>query len=285
MKKGYTPQTVTETKRFETKKSLGQHFLNNTRVPELMADAGNVVMGDTVLEIGPGTGALTRELLKRGAHVIAIEADERAIGSLQTTFASEIANKNLVILHEDVRNIDHASLGLKTGEFKIVANIPYYLSGMLFRIFLEAEIQPSDLVFLVQREVAERIARDTKESLLSLSVKIFGNPKYIKTIGKGNFTPPPKIDSAIIAITNISKKRLGRIPQDQFFSILHHGFKSKRKQLLGNLSEIAPRETLTHIFLTVGLSSTVRGEDVPLEIWLKICAQILAVSYTKNSTS
>ncbi len=275
----------TKPKKFETKKSLGQHFLNNARVPELMADAGSVQKGDTILEIGPGTGALTKELLKRGARVIALEADVRAIESLQTTFVSEIANGNLVILHEDVRNINHTSLGLKTGEFKIVANIPYYLSGMLFRIFLETEIQPSDLVFLVQREVAERIARDKKESLLSLSIKIFGDPKYIKTIRKGNFTPPPKIDSAIIAITNISKNRLKNVPEEQFFTILHHGFKSKRKQLLGNLSEMVPRDTLTHIFSTLELPLTVRGEDVPLDIWLKLCEQILTTPYTKNSTS
>ncbi len=275
----------TKPKRFETKKSLGQHFLNNAHVPELMADAGGVKAGDTILEIGPGTGALTQELLKRGARVIALEADARAIVSLEVTFSSEIASEKLVIFHSDVRKIDLHALGLRPRAFKIVANIPYYLSGFLFRIFLEKDIQPSDLVFLVQREVAERIARDKKESLLSLSVKVFGNPKYVKTIGKGNFTPPPKIDSAIIAITDISKDRLQNIPQEQFFAILHQGFKSKRKQLLGNMSEIVPRDKLTHIFSTLGLKSDIRGEDIPLEMWLKICTEILAISHTQDSTS
>ncbi len=276
---------VTKLKQFETKKSLGQHFLNNARVPELMADAGNVEKEDIVLEIGPGTGALTRELLKRGAKVLALEADIRAIESLKETFKNEILAQKLTLIHGDVREIDLKALGLRPHAFKIVANIPYYLSGFLFRTFLEHEIQPSNLVFLVQREVAERIARDKKESLLSLSIEVFGDPKYIKTIGKGNFTPPPKIDSAIIAISNISKDRLGKIPQEFFFKILHEGFKSKRKQLLGNLSDAYERESLTHIFSTCGLPLDVRGEDIPLEKWLTLCATLLLHSQPTASTS
>lgn len=288
--------------KFEAKKSLGQHFLNNTRVPALMADAGNVQDGDIVLEIGPGTGALTRELLKRGAHVIAIEADARAVASLNETFKSEITAQNIVpqrsdlckagvvgggkltVVHGDVQEIDLNALGLRPSAFKIVANIPYYLSGMLFRMFLESDIQPTDLVFLVQREVALRIARDKKESLLSLSVKVFGNPRYVKTIGRGNFTPPPKVDSAIIAVSDISNIRLAQagITRTFFFSVLHEGFKAKRKQLLGNLSDTVPRETLTHIFSTLNLSPTVRGEDVSLDLWLKLCHKIYSTGNTKK---
>ena len=275
------------------KKSLGQHFLNNSRVPELMADAGDVKEGDIVLEIGPGTGVLTRELLKRGAHVIAIEADIRAVESLKETFRAEIVAQNmnlnrtdllnrsvlfnaggLTLVHGDVRGIDLNALGLRPSAFKIVANIPYYLSGMLFRLFLESKIQPTDLVFLVQREVGERIARGKKESLLSLSIKVFGDPKYVKTIGKGNFTPPPKIDSAIIAISNISKEKLGKIPEEVFFKLIHEGFKSKRKQLLGNLSDSFDRAVLTHIFSTLPLPLDVRGEDLSLTKWLELCHAI-----------
>ncbi len=271
----------------EAKKSLGQHFLNNSRVPELMADAGDVKKGDIVLEIGPGTGVLTRELLKRGAHVIAIEADQRAILVLEGDFKDEIVAQKLVIIRNDVRKVDLKALGLRPSAFKIIANIPYYLSGMLFRIFLESNIQPTDLVFLVQREVAERIARDKKESLLSLSVKVFGDPRYVKTIGKGNFTPSPKIDSAIIAISNISNQKLddAGVTREQFFGILHEGFKSKRKQLLGNLSQTYPRELLTHIFSTLVLPLDVRGEDLSLEIWLKLSQEICTHSVLKNPQS
>lgn len=264
-----------KTGKFEHKKSLGQHFLNNDRIPKKMADAGGVGEGDTVLEIGPGTGALTRELLSRGARVLAIEADSRAIASLEDTFSAEITAKSLTIVHGDVREMDLGKLGLKPHTYKVVANIPYYLSGMLFRTFLETDFQPSDLVFLVQREVAERIARDPKESILSLSVKVFGNPRYVETVRPGNFNPPPKVDSAIISISNISKERLGKVPEKAFFSLIHEGFKSRRKQLLPNLSTLAPRDELTHTFSTLGIPLSVRGEDLSLETWLRLGERIL----------
>lgn len=268
--------------RIEAKKSLGQHFLNNTSVPRAMADAGCVEKGDIVLEIGPGTGVLTRELLNRGAKVIAIEADLRAIESLNESFKSEIMAQSLIIQHGDVRTIDLSALGLRPSAYKLIANIPYYLSGFLFRFFLEHEIQPSNLVFLVQKEVALRIARDKKESLLSLSIKVFGEPKYVKTVGKGNFTPPPKIDSAIIAISGISKEKFSTFPQEYFFKILHEGFKSKRKQLLGNLADTLDRETLTHIFSTLGIPLDVRGEDVSLSVWLTLSRAIHTHTHHQN---
>lgn len=260
--------------KIDAKKSLGQHFLNNQHVPKLMADAVDVQKGDTVVEIGPGTGVLTKELLLRGAKVIALEADQRAIDSLKETFDDEIAAQTLVISHTDVRELDLAALGLSPQGYKVVANIPYYLSGFLFRSFLEDPIHPSDLVFLVQREVAERIARDPKESLLSLSVKVFGEPKYVKTVGKGNFTPPPKIDSAVIAVQNISHDRLEHVSPHFFFTILHEGFKSKRKQLLGNLSSMYERGVLSSIFSELDLPLDVRGEDIRLDTWLTLVKRL-----------
>ena len=165
--------------KFEHKKSLGQHFLNSDYVPKKMCDAAAIAAGDIVLEIGPGTGVLTREILLRGGRVIAIEADARAIAELQTTFPEEISNHQLVIHHHDARTLDLEEFGLKQGSFKVVSNIPYYLSGFLFRTILESNCQPNTLVFLIQKEVAERIARDEKESLLSLSIEVFGEPSYI----------------------------------------------------------------------------------------------------------
>jgi 16S rRNA (adenine1518-N6/adenine1519-N6)-dimethyltransferase len=263
--------------KIDAKKSLGQHFLNNQHVPALMADSGNVQKGDVVVEVGPGTGVLTRALLERGATVIALEADTRAIEALEQTFAKEIMAQKLVISHTDVRSLDLASLGLKAEGYKVVANIPYYLSGFLFRSFLENDCFPSDLVFLVQKEVAERIARDPKESLLSLSVKVFGTPKYIKTVGKGNFTPPPKIDSAIITVSHISHDRVKHIGVRFFFEILHEGFKSKRKQLLGNLSGKYSRGSLEEIFNELQLPLDIRGEDLTLPKWLLLCERLREV--------
>ena len=254
--------------KFVTKKSLGQNFLNNQHVPLHMVQAGDVKEGDIVLEIGPGTGALTKVLLSHGAKVLAIEADPRAIEVLQNTFETEIMAQKLTIIHDDVREIDFEALGLRPRAYKVIANIPYYLSGMLFRTFLETDTQPNTLVFLVQREVAQRIARDKKESLLSLSVKVFGDPKYVKTVGKGNFTPQPKVDSAIVSISNISKDRLKGIPQAFFFEVLHEAFKSKRKQLICNLKPMFEATLLTMLFKKHDLSLHIRAEDISLNTWI-----------------
>ena len=144
------------TKKFETKKSLGQHFLNNPVVPRWLADAGEVTVGDVVLEIGPGTGALTRELLSRGAKVAGVEADPRAIAVLEEEFGAEMDTGQFRLHHADVRRFDPTILNLKDHQFKLVANIPYYLTGQLFRTFLSGNLQPSSLVFLVQKEVGKR---------------------------------------------------------------------------------------------------------------------------------
>lgn len=267
--------------KFEHKKSLGQHFLNSDYAPRKMCDAASLSPGDIVLEIGPGTGALTKELLARGAVVIALEADLRAIESLETTFASEIASLQLTIHHHDARTITPAQFGLKNQQYKVVANIPYYISGLLFRTLLETDCQPNTLVFLVQKEVAARIARDKKESLLSLSVKVFGEPTYICTVSRGHFTPPPKVDSAIIAVSHISQEKLANISKETFFTILHLGFGQKRKQLIGNLSAHFKRELVTDALSKVGLSPTIRAEDVPIETWLRL---IEILSSTEMST-
>jgi 16S rRNA (adenine1518-N6/adenine1519-N6)-dimethyltransferase len=262
-------------KKFETKKSLGQHFLTSSVVPSWMCDAAHVTEGDIVLEIGPGTGVLTSEILLRGAKVIALEADTRAIEVLTERFAHEISTGALTVHHTDVRTLDLCALpGIADHSFKVVANIPYYLSGMLFRTLLQADRQPNCLVYLVQKEVAKRITEDIKkggkESILSLSVKAYGTPVYVKTVSKGHFTPPPKIDSAIVAVQNITRDNFTDLDPALFFALLHIGFGQKRKQLLGNLSKHYDRNALTHIFSTLSLPVSTRAEDVPLEKWLTL---------------
>lgn len=259
---------------FQHKKSLGQHFLNSDFVPKKMCDAGAVSAGDIVLEIGPGTGVLTREILDRGATVIAIEADTRAITALEETFPDELATGKLVLHHHDARKLDMAMFGLVDQQFKVIANIPYYISGLLFRQCLEADIQPTTLVFLVQKEVAERIARSEKESILSLSVKIFGEPSYICTVKRGHFTPPPAVDSAVIAINNISRRRLGAVSTSTYFEVLHAGFGQKRKQLPGNLSNLYPKDTVAAVLEQQGLSSKSRAEDLTVDDFVTLITKL-----------
>ncbi|MFT5832000.1 MAG: 16S rRNA (adenine1518-N6/adenine1519-N6)-dimethyltransferase [Candidatus Paceibacteria bacterium] len=258
------------TEKFEHKKSLGQHFLNSDFVPKKMCDAADLQTGEIVLEIGPGTGILTKEILKRGANVIAIEADLRAIELLKETFVDELTSGQLVVHHHDARKLDMAMFGLVDQQFKVVANIPYYISGLLFRQCLEADIQPNTLVFLVQKEVAQRIAQGTKESILSLSVKVFGEPKYIDTIKRGHFTPPPAVDSAIVAIYNINRSRLNGITDEVFFDVLHAGFGQKRKQLAGNLSKLFQKETVSDSLVELGLTPQSRAEDLSITHFINL---------------
>ena len=260
--------------KFAHKKSLGQHFLNSDYAPKKMCDAAHLTAEDVVLEVGPGTGILTTEILARGARVIAIEADPRAITSLEGTFPNEIASQQLVIHHHDARTLNPADFDVADHQYKVVANIPYYISGSLFRSFLDTDCQPTDLVFLVQKEVAQRIARDPKESLLSLSVKVFGKPSYICTVKRGHFNPPPKVDSAIVAVSDINRKAFASTTREELFSVLHLGFGQKRKQLLGNLSKTYERDTISALFTSLGIPLDVRAEDLAPDTWFKILAQL-----------
>lgn len=249
------------------KKSLGQYFLKNPAVVREIVAAAQLSPQTTALEIGPGTGALTEGLLESGAKVVAVEADPRAIEVLEERFAHAI-DQGLLTLHlADVRETNPVSFIEKGTPYTIVANIPYYLSGMLIRTSLEANPQPERIVFLVQKEVAERIARDEKESLLSLSVKAYGVPRYVRTVARGNFSPMPAVDSAVLAIENISRDRFQDLDETWFFSVLKTGFAARRKQLIGNLSERFPRAELETHFDALGIPRDARGEDLPVETW------------------
>lgn len=247
---------------------LGQHFLNSRSVAGRVAEAAGFVAGDTVLEIGPGKGALTRELLSRGARVIAVEKDEVLANALKDIFPEETASGQLCIVEGDIRNITPKQLCLS--RYFLAANIPYYITGEIIRQFLTTDIQPQSMSLLVQKEVAERIARDTKESILSLSVKVYGTPRYVQTVKAGNFSPPPSVDSAILAITNISRNTFisADIREDDFFSVVRAGFSAKRKLLLGNLARVFGRERAEAAFLSCNIPQNVRGEDVSLEKWV-----------------
>lgn len=244
------------------RKSLGQHFLMHPQIASRIADAAALVPNATVFEVGPGTGILTKELIKRAKNVIAVEADSKLVEKLRRDFANEIADGRLELIHGDIRTFDLATLPQK---YALVANIPYYLTGELFRKFLEAENQPLSMTLLVQKEVAERIARSKKESVLSLSVKAYGEPEYEFTVPRGAFRPPPKVDSAVLSIRNISRSRFSSLEHEKrFFTLIHAGFAHKRKVLAGNLKGLVSIEELRD----ADIPEDTRAEDVPLEVWL-----------------
>ena len=288
----------------QKKKSLGQHFLHSSKIISDIVLVGKILPNDTVLEIGPGEGSLTEKLLPVAGKVIAVEKDSRLIPMLQEKFREEIKSGKLKLIEGDILEYDIESLvapdldefrGGKAHErgnvlmyddesvslsnkeirqrwsYKLIANIPYYITGQILRMFLETKNQPETMVLLMQKEVAERIlARDGKGSLLSLSVKAFGEPKLVRTVGRGSFSPPPNVDSAILLIQNISRFHLDGIPEKFFFKVLHAGFAHKRKQLLPNLSLILPKEKLVQAFEKAGISLQSRAEDIPLETWLTL---------------
>ena len=217
------------------KKSFGQNFLKNKGVIEKIVSSGEVKNGDLVLEIGPGKGALTKELLDRGATVLAIEKDIQMKEILEESFSKEIKSKKLKIIFSDFLLEDLSKIIPKGKEFKVIANIPYYITGAIIEKTLSEKTKPSLAVFLIQKEVAERImARNRKESILSLSVKVFGNPKIVMTVSRNSFFPAPKVDSAVIKISNI-KKYSKKNFENNFFSLVKNGFAHKRKFVLSNI--------------------------------------------------
>jgi len=247
---------------------LGQHFLTAHWAAVALATAARITPDTPVIEIGPGKGALTGELLKLSRHVIAVEKDPALVEKLHDKFGMEMRNGTLEIRAGDIRDFSLEQAELKAGEYIVAANIPYYITGEIIRRFLTASVQPRTMALLVQKEVAQRIvARDGKESILSLSIKAYGHPRIVEKVSRKSFSPPPSVDSAILAIDDISKDFFSQISEDAFFKIVHTGFASKRKFLLNNLAVAFDKENAHDAFTRLGINEKTRAEDVPLETW------------------
>lgn len=259
---------------------LGQHFLTAHWAAAALAAAAQITPDDTVVEIGPGKGALTGELLKLSHHVVAIEKDPILVEKLQERFADETKTGALQIISGDIRNTTTKDLRLRAKEYVVAANIPYYITGEIIRQFLSTSVQPRTMALLVQKEVAQRIvANDKKESILSLSVKAYGTPRIVAKVGKGSFSPPPSVDSAILAIDNVSKKFFSDIDEETFFKIVHAGFASKRKYLSSNLGVVFDKEKVRIVFEKLEINEKVRAEDVPLEKWGSLTQHLTGLTH------
>lgn len=253
------------------KKSLGQHFLRSEKALNTIIKSGEISPEDNILEIGPGEGALTEKLLATSCQVLAVEKDDNLYELLKGKFQNEIASGKLILIHGDILDFEFKSYQLEPRSYKLIANIPYNITGAIFKKFLSVEKQPSKIVLLVQKEVAKRIiARDGKESILSISVKAYGEPKLIEKVLAGSFTPAPKVDSAIIAIENISKEFFKEFDEKNFFQMLKAGFQSKRKKLSSNLSVIFDKSLVVNTFEKLDLDPNTRAEDVSVETWKKL---------------
>lgn len=214
-------------------KKLGQHFLIDKKVLQRIIRAANLKPEDIVLEIGPGIGTLTLELVKKVKKVLAVEKDSRMVEILKETLKSF---GNIKIIQGDILKINLVSK-LKLKNYKIVANIPYYLTSPLIRNFLEEKNQPKEMILMVQKEVAQRIcAKPPDMNLLAVSVQFYSQPEIIAFVPKKSFWPSPKVDSAIIKIVPYKSATIS-INSCLFFKIVKAGFSQPRKQILNNLTK------------------------------------------------
>jgi 16S rRNA (adenine1518-N6/adenine1519-N6)-dimethyltransferase len=252
----------------QPKKSLGQNFLVDERAAERIVAAANLSPGDVVLEVGPGLGALTRHLASTAARVVAVELDQRLIPILQLTLS---AWANVEFVHGDILQLAPVSLNLGRN-YKVVANIPYYITSALLRHLLEAETSPTLMVLTVQEQVARRIiAAPGDMSLLALGVQFYGRPQIVARLKAGAFYPRPKVNSAVLQIDLSPEARpaLGVTDVDLFFQVAKAGFSQRRKQLHNALAGgLAHSQTEIDAALArAEINPRRRAETLALEEW------------------
>ncbi|MCH7828762.1 ribosomal RNA small subunit methyltransferase A [Patescibacteria group bacterium] len=254
------------------KERLGQNFLLEKRVASKMLKATEISQKDIVLEIGPGIGTLTQELAQKAKRVIAVEKDPTMVKILRETTG---ALPNIEIIQADILKLNLARLSYS----KVVANLPYYITSPVIRMFLEAKNKPELMVFMVQKEVAQRIcAKPPDMNLLAVSVQFYAEPKIVSFVRKGAFWPQPKVDSAIVKI--VPKNELPFVDPGLFFRIVKAGFKQPRKQLGNNLAQglKLSREEIETWLNQGDIQPTQRAETLSLTDWV-----VLAKSLPKST--
>lgn len=246
-----------------TKKSLGQHWLEDPASLEAMCQAANLQSSDTVLEVGPGLGTLTELLVKRAKQVIAVEFDEK----LAKDLPKRITADNLHIVSQDILSFDFTSL---PPSYKIVANIPYYLTSNLVRVISETSNPPRSAAILVQKEVAQRVAAKPGDmSLLSVTAQLYWQVSLGQEVAAELFTPPPKVDSQILVLKRRSEPLFPALDQKSFFRLAKAGFSQRRKTLLNSLSAGLhfSREDTEELLQRAGIEPNRRAQTLSLEEW------------------
>lgn len=256
-------------------RSKGQNFLVNEDIYNEIVDSANLNKDDIVLEIGPGLGILTEKLAKKVKKVVAVELDDKLFKYLSAKIKTENIG-NVELINADVIKIKVADYGLKTNDYKIVANLPYNITSIFLRNFLTIN-PPQSMVLMLQKEVAERIAAALPEmSILAISVQYYANPKILTLVAKDNFWPQPEIDSAIIKIDLKSEQDRGSVDKEKdFFRLVKIGFSSRRKMLKNNLMSgyKFSQEIANNKIKSAGLPEKVRAQELSLQDWQKLFVQ------------
>lgn len=250
------------------KQSLGQNFLADDNILAKIVDAAGVVPADNVLEIGPGVGNLTRHLAQRAGRVVAVELDDRFIPILQAEMA---AYDNVTIVHGDILEQDPAGW-FGDEPYKVVANVPYYITGAILRHLLEGAGKPEVVVLTLQKEVAQRITAEPGEmGLLAVSVRFFGTAELVDTIKAGSFWPRPDVDSAVLRIDLGEGPRLPLAEEGPFFRIARAAFSQRRKQLQKNLRSLGyKRKQIMGLLAEAGIDGRRRAETLSMAEWVAV---------------
>ena len=267
------------------KKSLGQNFLRDKAVLDKIIKSANLSPDDLVIEIGPGEGILTEKLAGHAKKVIAIEIDGGLAEKLQKKYRS---HSQIQIINDDVLKINLPELidsqDMPANRYKVIANIPYYITSPIIQLFLETKCPPAEMVFMVQKEVAKRItAKPGQMSILAISVQYYATAKLLFYVEKKCFWPVPKVDSAVIKITPLpSPVSSTRHPlpitgeedneTKKFFRVVKAGFSAKRKMLANNLTNglHLEKKLVEEKLKTASLEKTVRAQELDVNDWKKL---------------
>ena len=248
------------------KKSLGQHWLKDPEILADIAEAAELAGDDVVLEIGPGLGTLTSRLLAWANSVTAVEFD----ADLARKLPGQFPGKKLTVVNQDILQFDLNQLPKK---YKVVANVPYYITSKIVEKLMTAENKPSIAVLLVQKEVAERIAAEAGNmSVLSVSVQIFAEAELDIEVPRQFFTPPPKVDSQVVVLRTRDNPLITSEDQRDFFRIVKAGFSAKRKKLRSSLSGGLgiDKSVAEELLKNAGISPDARAEDLAIEDWKRL---------------
>ncbi|MFC2574713.1 MAG: 16S rRNA (adenine(1518)-N(6)/adenine(1519)-N(6))-dimethyltransferase RsmA [Candidatus Saccharimonas sp.] len=248
------------------KKELGQHWLRDPEILAEIAEVAELGRGDVVLEIGPGLGTLTSRLLARAQRVVAVEFDADLAGKLPGQFPG----KNLDVINEDILQFD---LNQLPKGYKVVANVPYYITSKIIEKLMTAENKPSLAVLLVQKEVAERIAAGPGEmSILAVGVQLFAQVELDIEVPRQFFTPPPKVDSQVVVLRTRTEPLVTPEDHKDFFRVVKAGFSAKRKKLRSSLSGglNISKDVAEQLLKTANISPDARAEDLAIDDWRRL---------------
>jgi 16S rRNA (adenine1518-N6/adenine1519-N6)-dimethyltransferase len=263
------------------RKGLGQNFLVNSAILEKITQAAGLTSSDLVIEVGPGLGVLTRRLVEKSGHVIAVEVDERMVEVLQNTLG---ANSNLSLINRDILEVDPLDLIVQESskfssnliqpyQYKLVANLPYYITQPIIRRFCEAKLKPALMVVMLQKEVAKNIvAKPGDLSILAISIQFYGKPQIVDIVPAGNFYPAPKVDSAILKIEMYPQPAVAVTSEANFFKTVRAGFCAARKQVANALSQglDISKPEVRSLMQKAAVEPQKRAETLTLEEWARL---------------